>query len=305
MKFVFLMTSYDTMYFFKGIADRLTDLGHKITVIHSSPSPCSGGEWNVTQKDWQRFDIDLIHEINPDRILVWNGYQYGASAVTTMLKSMYKVFHVEMAWLPQNKYLYIDEELGPRSTIARTVEIKDHFTDEEHDMLDQLRLAYRPKWSGRELPKKYIFVPLQLEYDTAITMFSPYFKTMDSLVGYIQHHSGDCQVLVKPHPKEESPALHPSVTLIRDISATELAARAYAIAGINSTALIEAMVFYKPIINFGDNVAMKAMGLYGTPISDFVAEPAHVTDSKLLHLLKNQVDFLNPQDWVIDKLTRS
>lgn len=286
------------MYFFKHIADRLISLGHKISVIHSMYSTASGGEYNVTRRDWQLFDVELIYRINPDVILVWNGYQFGAGPVTTMLKKTFRVLHVEMGWLPQDKFLYIADELGPSSYIAKDIDIKQIFSEAETQKLENLRKVYRYE-DTCVLPDRYIFVPLQLDYDTAITMFSPYFKTMESFVGYVQWHLGKYNIVVKPHPKEKNKLdLGPGITVISETSSNELSARSLAVIGINSTCLIEALVHHKPVVNFGHNVVMRAKSIENR--LEILEEPAHIVDSKLLHLLDKQVDFLDPQPWVID-----
>lgn len=298
MKILILMKSYDTMYFFRGIADRLISLGHKVSVIHSAYSALSGGDYNVTRRDWQVFDVELIYRIKPDVILVWNGYQFGAGPVTTMLKKSFRVLHVEMGWLPQDKFLYIADELGPDSYIAKDIDIRQTFSEAETQKLENLRKIYRFEDTCK-LPDLYIFVPLQLDYDTAITMFSPHFKTMESFVGYVRWHCGNYNIVVKPHPKEKNKLdLGTGVTVISGVSSNELSARSLAVIGINSTCLIEALVHHKPVINFGHNVVMRAQSVKDR--LEIIEEPAYIADSKLLHLLDKQVAFLDPQPWVID-----
>jgi len=326
MKIAFLMASYDTMHFFKVMADRLVKRGHTVKAFPAMPTSITGGRYSVTQCNWHTFEIDPIENYNPDRIIVWNGYHAPFSAAVSYFKEKYKVLHVEMAWLPQKGNVYYDTaNIGARSGIAnRCSLISGKATPKEKEVFSNIKKLYFPKAKPKKLPEKYIVVPLQLEMDTSITLNSPFFKTMDSLIGYALKMS-PYPIVIKPHPKkmidkknfEKFKAIAPAdlkdITVIEnnEIDMNTLAAHSSGLIGINSTSMIEAVVHFKPMIQLGDNVFFMhhfPMWEHKKSVHEvFETDKSYYEDAyikKLAFLFVNQVSTLNPQPWAIEKIEK-
>lgn len=328
MKILILMASYDTMYYFRGIADKLLKEGHTVTVMPALPTKIKGGRYNVRQCNWHFFDFSMIDRYKPDRILIWNGHHSPFNAAVLALKDKYNLLHVELAWMSQKEYIYIDHNIGGSSSIAKGFVPVDKFTERHKKYLEMFKQKYKVVSSGEKLPEDFILVPLQLEADTSIVLDSPYFKTMDSLIGYVIHNSGNYNIVVKPHPKDvrDNAVFNKFQSLQRlsldntkvvdslNISMNELAAKAKLIVGINSTSLIESLVHYTPVINFGRNVIMpNPHPIDALNTKDYIKSAAdnakgftdadkHLVDNKLLYLHANQVSIVDPQPWAMSKI---
>ena len=326
MKIAFLMASYDTMHFFKVMADRLIKRGHTVKAFPAMPTNISGGRYHVTQCNWHTFEMDPIETYSPDRVIVWNGYHTPFNAAVSYLKERYNLIHVEMAWLPQKGNLYYDtDNIGSNSGIAKTCSlITGEATQREKEIFSLVKKSYFPQKRPSFLPEKYIVVPLQLEMDTSITLNSPNFKTMDSLIGYALKMS-PYKVVIKPHPKkmidkknfEKFKSISnvdlKDIVIVDNgqIDMNSLAAYSSGIIGINSTSMIEAALHFKPIIQLGMNVfrttpfpmwenkeaVQNALNVGKEYYQDLYIK-------KIAFLYENQVSSINPQDWAIDKIEK-
>jgi hypothetical protein len=325
MRIAFLMASYDTMHFFKVMADHLIDKGHTVKAFPAMPTKITGGKYSVEQCNWHTFEMSAIEKFNPDRILVWNGYHQPFCAAVSYLKEKYKLFHVELAWLPQKGQVYIDTHgIGSKSSIAgiSLVGTTGKATQKERDIFNKLKRDYSPKGKPSYLPEKYVLVPLQLEMDTSIIFDSPFFKTMDSLIGYALKMS-PLPVVIKPHPKDmiDKKSLErfkslegvdlKNVTIIDDkeMDINTLSAHSSGLIGINSTSMIEAALHFKPMVQLGMNVFNPAYFCMWDSkeavhsvlnVQKDLLEDVYIR--KIAFLAENQVSTLNPQPWALEKI---
>lgn len=319
------MASYDTMHFFKVTADRLIKRGHTVKAFPAMPTNIKGGRYNVEQCNWHTFRMEPIESFAPNRIIIWNGYHTPFSAAVSYLKSTYhNVIHAEMAWLPQKGHIYYDtDNIGADSSIAnKCFFLTGEASTKEKEIFTNLKKEYAPIRKPTFLPEKYIAVPLQLEMDTSITLHSPYFKTMDSLIGYALKMS-PYPVVIKPHPKKmidkrnfekfkniSNVDLKDVIVVEKDqIDMNSLAAYSSGLIGINSTSMIEAALHFKPIIQLGQNVFRKKPFLMWDnkrAIQDALnIGKEHFQEiyiKKIAFLYNNQVNVINPQDWAIKKI---
>ena len=318
------MASYDTMHFFKILADKLLKRGHSIRAFPAMPTNIKGGRYSVTQCNWHNFELDPLEQFNPDRIIVWNGYHNPFHGAVCYLKEKYDLIHVEMAWLPQRGNLYFDTRgIGSKSSIATYCNmIGGKAIESERAIFKNLQMQYAPSRKPKFLPEKYVAVPLQLELDTSIVFDSPYFKTMNSLIGYALKMS-PYPVVIKPHPKDTvnkknlekfkniSNVNLDNIIIIdkNDIDMSSLAAYSSGLIGINSTSMIEAALHLKPLIQLGMNVFRSTpfpMWENKRAVSDALnTEKEYYEDTyikKIAFLYKNQVSSLNPPEWVLRKI---
>jgi len=329
------------MNFFRQIALKLMDQGHRVRVISVEhvPSKKTADTWEYFQSDWTAFDWQHIESYDPDRVVIFNGMFRELYAASLVLKKKYNTFFAEVAWFPQNDYIYIDNSIHHKSYIGDLgLHRKTELSSNHKQMLADLQKQYRAKLTNH-YPEFDILIPLQLEYDTSILYASDYFKSMKSLIGFVKKTAGNASIVVKTHPKNDND--HPryknmfsstnislidkckemGVEVVSNVSIYELINKAKLIVGINSTSLMEALIFHKPVLQFGNNVAHSLgsgcclsehyyLGIDNTcehALEDVKANKAvnfsvDRIDLTLLHLMANQIDFRNPPQWAVDKI---
>ncbi len=114
------------------------------------------------------------------------------------------------------------------------------------------------------LPKHYVFVPFQVNIDSQIVLFSPWVKHMKDLVNIMLECCNELSdkapvIVFKPHPAcdqdysklEKSLESHPKICFVHDISTPDLIRHADAIATINSSVGMEALLMKKKVIVMG------------------------------------------------------
>ena len=101
--------------------------------------------------------------------------------------------------------------------------------------------------------KAYTLVPLQLENDTNILSGSPRFKKMQDMIDFVEEHI-EGRLLFRQHPRDEKGKYTVSrktseITTEGDLY--EQIAKSKAVIGINSTVLLESLLFAKKVAAFG------------------------------------------------------
>ncbi|MFO6419936.1 hypothetical protein ACLBKS_07015 [Hylemonella sp. W303a] len=115
--------------------------------------------------------------------------------------------------------------------------------------------------SGRDLPKRYIFIPFQIDTDSKIILFSPWIQNMRHLFDELRAVSDkfpQYQFVFKEHPSSHKTYgdLHSLLPADRGFFANEystqtLIENAEAVITISSTVGIEAMLYSKKVIVIG------------------------------------------------------
>ena len=113
-----------------------------------------------------------------------------------------------------------------------------------------------------ELPKKFIFVPFQVDYDTQIITNSPWIKNMRELFYVVQKiaEESDYHFVLKEHPSSSInyPDLQKKVEKTHNISfhnayqTQELIENSSAVITVNSTVGVESLLFHKKVIVLGN-----------------------------------------------------
>ena len=338
MRILFLTQSYNTMNFFRKIAEQLMEKGHKVRAIavKDVPKKKTADPWDYYQADWGAFEWDYIKAYKPDRVIIFNGKFKELYAATSMIRMMYDTFFAEVAWFPQRDYIYIDRDIHDNSQISAHLQfstdrlLNQSLTDNHRKILKNLKEKYKPNDLGKMYPDKFILVPCQLDYDTSILYASDEFKSMKSLIGFVRNMAPKIFIVVKTHPKDTSVFDRRSdlydmgvdkITSAADITLNDLAAKASLIVGINSTGLMEAMIHHKHILQLGDNIAHNEVGGCMLDYGHYLAQKLPVLsayndaikgegvgfnvdkmDRTLLHMWANQIDFRNPPDWASEKI---
>jgi hypothetical protein len=244
----------------------LKERGHDVRAFHTPLDTSVRTGMNTPENHWDGFDVhygrwdlmdlDAVHEFKPDMLLIWNGSAPWSKVSIDRLKTLYKAVHIELAWLPQKGNYYIAECLAPHSRFIMDVP-GDYLINEAG--VAALKEYYQPKNRDESLPKSFIFFPAQLDYDTSITVSSPFYKSCTEFLEVMTRYVTKVPIIVKGHPFDKE-TVWPEGTLVYkgQLSAMDIVHQSTAVIGINSTVLTEALVHDKPVFSFGYNVAMRS-----------------------------------------------
>jgi len=257
-------------------------------------------EWN-----WSDFFFAPIDAFNPTAILIWNGLAEQTISATRVLSKRYNTAVLEMGWLPQKGHMYCLDAVAGLSKLAS---VRYEEVPHDKEALASLRELYKPE-PIVGLPERFVFVPMQLEYDTVIKELSPDHKLMNKFLAYVVNATR-LPVVVKNHPKDSrAERIKGCIMVASSVPAKDIASQATMVVGINSTVLTEALIHYKPVVYHGSTVAKEAMwdgrAFYGTSLDRILELPQYAQDEidfRLSLLLRNQYDYANPPGWVIDKI---
>lgn len=163
---------------------------------------------------------------------------------------------LEVAWLPQSKYIYCDP-LGVNGFSSIATSSPPPLTGSQKTDLAKRLAEYR---NGRTLLKKpgTIAVPLQIESDTSIENFSP-FSTMQGFVDFLEQWlPAGREITIRPHPlcrnSEKLRTSRPDFHIDIGRPLHDLLAESETVVGINSTVLVEAMAFDCRVLAFGHGI---------------------------------------------------
>lgn len=297
MKILFLASSSVCFDSFLALSEQLEERGHRCKFI--SPDACSF-DIDHAISPWHLCNFREIEKFNPDRIVIFSGKFNSIHAASNILRRKYKTYFCELGWLPQSFNKYIDTDIQHMGSIAEYVEKVKYNEVVDKKTLFKIREIYKPKTNTLfKKDKINVLVPMQLEYDTSILYGSPIFKTMDSLIGYVASSLPHCNIIVKEHPrnKEAKRIRYDNVTYYQSGSIIDMIASSDAVVGINSTSLIEARVFHKPVYQFGCNVLQREPNKES--LQDFIKyRYQEDLDNGLVALFNAQFDHRNPNPCV-------
>ncbi|WP_444900544.1 hypothetical protein ACJJIX_19720 [Microbulbifer sp. VAAC004] len=257
---------------------------------------------------------EVIKNYKPEKIIVWNGlphYQQDFIDLALEINPSQKFSFLEAGWLPQTG-TYYEDPLGvnAHSTISAT-KPRD-IGSEERKIVTQWKMLYRKKFKDNIISDNgYIFIPLQLETDTNITKFSP-FTTMKSFLEWAESHvNSSVNIIVRQHPLDRSPSLNllpksSRMTIDNKTPLHQLISKSNCVLGINSTVLLESLIYEKPVYAVGDGVFSGSEAIIKVELEKMI--PNHHTYSikrqeELLHLLlSKQKELVSHQITLANKL---
>lgn len=274
---------------FSAIAASLIDRGHVVQAFYHPEDPRpTNAKVGLSHCRWWEFEFASLEAFNPDRVLVFNGSFGWCNAATKEISKRWTTRYAELGWLPQKNQMYIDSKgPGARSTLfdAPVPEC------DPAETVARLKQYYTPTAGFPH--KDYILIPCQLEADTSILYDSSRFKTMHSVVGFVKRHLPGIPIVIKKHPAELYEYKFPGcIEVEKEVPFHNLIPNARFVIGINSTTLIESLVFEKPVMCLGSNVASnKGVFLEGeeafwTPDRILTWEPNIERIHQVLHFLK-------------------
>ncbi|MFD1217806.1 capsular polysaccharide export protein, LipB/KpsS family [Microbulbifer celer] len=249
------------------------------------------------------FHEKALKNFQPDTIIIWNGlmdYQRNFIGLAKNVNPRQKFSFLESGWFPQKNTYYSDPEgVNAASSLSRVS--PPPLTPEQTAKIKKWKEQYRDSYGAPKIcDKGYYFIPLQLETDTNITLFSP-FKSMEELLLWVlENTDSERTIIVRPHPlsdcdHKEFSKLSDRIQVDGKTPLQSLLAESHAVIGINSTVLLESLIFEKPTIALGQGVFQHSKAIYlqpqDTPIPrklDSTFSPIEKQEAFLYYLKERQ-----------------
>ena len=258
-----------------------------------------------------------IKEFNPDIIFLWNGKKFHQAIVLQVAK-LYdkKCAFFENGVLPDTTTLDF-KGVNATNSIPRDIEFYKNLKFQETQILPQKLIARDIKnkaqtFDDHQLPKRFIFVPFQVGYDTQVILHSPWIKDMFELFDIISSISQKTGVafVFKEHPSDrinDYSSLYSKTNdklLFSTISTQELIQKSQAVLTINSSVAIESLLFHKKVIVLGEaffaiDGIVKVVLDFNQLLDTIKFVDQHNIDTKTIdNFLKYlKYDYLIPKSW--------
>ncbi|WP_444907905.1 hypothetical protein ACJJIR_07760 [Microbulbifer sp. SSSA008] len=205
----------------------------------------------------------IVANFKPELIVIWNGlahYQQDFLSLSQRLNHCQAYRYVEAGWFPQKGTFYTDSlGVNAKSSIAK--EKKAKLSPLENEKIEAWKSNYRRTNGNYKIKdKNYIFIPLQLETDTNITNFSPFKKMQDFLAWVETMTPKEYSIIARPHPLSKGSlplnANEISSRLLIDSETNihKLISECSFVVGINSTVLLEALIYEKQVYAVGEGL---------------------------------------------------
>jgi len=207
--------------------------------------------------------LKALKSFKPDFVLLWNG------------KKFYQEIFLEVAKILKVKPIFFENGVLPNRTtmdfigvnasnsLPRDAKFYKNLSYKSRDLPQKLevRKSKKAKKSfDNRLPKKYIFIPFQVAYDTQIVQHSPWIKDMFEFFDIIEWLSQrlDITFVIKEHPSDrvsDYSTLHKRANQKIQFSSENtqtLIENSLAIMTINSSVAMESLLFKKRVIVLGE-----------------------------------------------------
>jgi len=204
-----------------------------------------------------------IEKHKPNLIGVWNGIKYPQFMLTNLAKELnIKVIFFENGFLPDTTQVDC-KGINYLNSVPRDKNFYENLEYYKKPLPEKLipRAPIR-KLEGDEidLNKKYIFIPLQVNYDSQIIYFSPWIKSMQEFFKVINDIADNFEIdfIFKVHPSDRVTKYSDLIKKAKNNvyfatnPTSELIKNAEAIITINSSVGIESLLFNKKVITLGD-----------------------------------------------------
>lgn len=242
---------------FSDLGESLLGLGHDVHIIvhpearipRNSSTPM---KLTVTDK----IDLNFLNLVNPDKVITWNGNSDGDRLLIDAVGGN-KVIYGELGYFGHyNKTCYFDR-CGVNTRHSMIGESFPYSSDTQLIMEKLIKIYQKPRLFSENTP--YVFVPLQDETDTQITQYAP-FKTMDAFLNHVFDifRFSDKTILYKVHPKAKCGITlkHPKVIEVTN-DVHHYLPYADFVFGLNSTVMVETLLYHGRIITYGAGVASR------------------------------------------------
>lgn len=200
------------------------------------------------------FNNMLINDC--DLLFMWNGGKGEEQEISVRCQKLgIPVYYSELGWLPQRGTVYFDRKGVNFNSSLRDWKYSGPLRfDERQELI--AKLEYYHKFIVDRSDKKeedFVFVPFQVENDSQIVNHSARIKRMQQLVDYVCEFIPG-KIVFKLHPKHDPGVIRcPDRCKLYSVGSThDFLSHCKYVVTINSTVGVEALTYYKPVINLGD-----------------------------------------------------
>lgn len=249
---------------------------HRKQIKHDFPAWC----WLIIER-YYGFKYRLIHRRfyrlfrfhKPACIAIFNGYRLPEQAIKNLAgKLSIPVIHFENGLLP-NTTTFDLNGVNAHNSVPRNIEFYINYRmPRANPKLSSTKLVQRKfhrlkkSYSQQSdfhhpLPKKFIFVPFQVLFDSQVLLNSPNIANMHELYGWIEFTASRCsdstiQFVLKEHPSDPHryKDLHfrnPRI-IFSNKGTQELVEQSQAVITINSSVGLESLLLGKRVFVLGE-----------------------------------------------------
>lgn len=248
--------------FFVQLGDTLNQFGVKSYYIHH---PDVRLKTMLKRRATSVADHETLRQrllkIRPRYMFVWNGNCQGDEVSRAVARELgIQSCFAEIGWFPQSETIYFDWEGTNFRSSIRSLDLAELDPDPRIDSWVSSYIQERACDTVTE--RDYLFVPLQDENDTNITDASPY-QRMNDFVRDLSERFPDERIIVRRHPRfmQVEMAAYQNVEYRNDGDIYDWLRHSKGIVGINSTVLLEGLLYDRPIYAVGESLA-SGLGVY-------------------------------------------
>ncbi len=189
-----------------------------------------------------------------DCVFMWNGSLPREKDIAEQCKEIgIPVYFCELGWLPQSGTIYFDRK-GINYNSSLTDWQYSPLSDEQQFWVQSRKEHFHQciaRTTGIDPGTDFVFVPLQVEADSQIKVFSR-FETMQQVIDLICNHVPG-RIVFKKHPKGEYGELKVPAhcELVETGTTHDYLSKCRYVVTVNSTVGVEALTYHKPVITLG------------------------------------------------------
>lgn len=220
---------------------------------------------------WSRFLFSAYQKVlideQPDCLVIWNGMMWHQSIMVAAAQTLQiPIIFMENGPLPATTT--VDSKgINFKNSLPRNLSFYQQNNIHEKSLPQELvpRAPHKNKRTISDkfssLPASYIFVPFQVDSDRQILCFSPWISNMRELFSVLEAAADSLpdsvKIVVKEHPScsKDFSDLHKKNSRIYFANSQNtqlLIEKSMAVATINSSVGLEAMLLNKPVIVLGE-----------------------------------------------------
>lgn len=207
----------------------------------------------------------LIHKYHSDIIGVWNGKKFPEIIAIEIVKfSNIQCIYFENGLFPNTTVVDV-KGVNATNSLPREVsfyQVYPSVATLPQQLNVRKTLGKRIK-TNSTLPRIYVFVPFQTNFDTQIVYHGRWIKNMEHLFNIIYQVAEELQIhfILKEHPSErqmdysnlhEQAKNNPYISFANDINTQELIEKSSAIVTVNSSVGLESLLFNKKVVVLGE-----------------------------------------------------
>lgn len=190
-----------------------------------------------------------------DLIFMWNGQLAKEKEIAEKCRQQgTPIYFMELGWLPQMNTFYFDRK-GVNYGSTLTDWQYEPLSDEDKKYVNAKLVYYHQKiarFTGLKFEDDFVFVPLQVNNDSQIKIYSPHIKNMQQLIDIVVKYVPG-KIIFKKHPKDDPGELKfPARCELYSSGTThDFLTQCKYVVTINSTVGVEALTYNLPVITLG------------------------------------------------------